>query len=304
MEGGAPGRADPGRGGETVGDVLVHAGGRREDAAAHVGNTAGLERALNGAILAALSVQDREGHIDIELVEGLVDELHEPALGLLTATRDEHDGAHIVGLPGTGHDIGGIAGVVEPGAVAIDADHDGREAVGGKAGDDIAGRLQRDVMLGRYTAEDDRDVQHGSALLDAHELDVEVEVLAGELVVRIQSDTRGGIDADDGHGHGVTAGAGKVELVTGVDVLDVGNLLGRVGEDEVVPTLAVGFGGGDVDGLLLPHLHIADRGIEAGDHLMGAAGERDGLTSVVGAVELGTVIQRAAVVGAHLLAVV
>ena len=59
-----------------------------------------------------------------------------------------------------------------------------------------------------------------------------------------------------------------------------------------------------MDGLLLAHLHVLHGGIKAGNHLVGAAGELQRLAAIVGAIELGAVIQRTAVVGAHLLAFV
>ena len=68
--------------------------------------------------------------------------------------------------------------------------------------------------------------------------------------------------------------------------------------------LAVGISGRNVHGLLLAHLHIDHSGVEALDHLAGTAGELQRLTAIVGAVELRAVVERTAVMGLDLLALV
>ena len=68
--------------------------------------------------------------------------------------------------------------------------------------------------------------------------------------------------------------------------------------------LAVGIGSRDVHGLLLADLHIDHGGVEALDHLAGTAGELQRLAAIVGAVELRAVIERAAIMGLDLLALV
>ena len=68
--------------------------------------------------------------------------------------------------------------------------------------------------------------------------------------------------------------------------------------------LAVGVDSRDVHGLLFAHLHVDHGGVEALDHLTGAAGKLQRLTAIVGAVELRAVIERAAIMGLDLLALV
>ena len=68
--------------------------------------------------------------------------------------------------------------------------------------------------------------------------------------------------------------------------------------------LAVGIGSRDVHGLLLAHLHVDNSGVEALDHLTGAAGELQRLAAIVGAIELRAVIERATIMGLDLLALV
>ena len=57
-------------------------------------------------------------------------------------------------------------------------------------------------------------------------------------------------------------------------------------------------------GLLLAHLHVDNSGVEALDHLAGAAGELQRLAAIVGAIELRTIVERAAIMSLDLLALV
>ena len=158
------GRTHAGGRGQAVRGVLVHAHGAGEHTAAHVGHAAGLEGALHGAVLASLTVKDRQRHIDLELAELAVDELHEAAAGLGAAAGNQDDRRAIVLFPGARHHIGHVSRVVEPRARAIDTDQYGHEALGGKRGDDVVGRLERDVVLGGDAAKDDCYVDHGVSL--------------------------------------------------------------------------------------------------------------------------------------------
>ena len=65
--------------------------------------------------------------------------------------------------------------------------------------------------------------------------------------------------------------------------------------------LAVGIGSRNVHGLLLAHLHVDNSGVEALDHLTGAAGELQRLAAIVGAIELRAVVERAAIMSLDLL---
>ena len=59
-----------------------------------------------------------------------------------------------------------------------------------------------------------------------------------------------------------------------------------------------------MDLLYLADFHISDSGVEALDHLAGAAGELQRLTAIVGAIELRAVVERAAIMSLDLLALV
>ena len=113
-----------------------------------------------------------------------------------------------------------------------------------------------------------------------------------------------GRHVDDHGGDGHTARRGQEELHALLDLLDVGNLLGREGQNHLGIVLAVGIGSRNVHGLLLAHLHVDNSGVEALDHLAGAAGELQRLAAIVGAIELRAVIERAAIMGLDLLALV
>ena len=108
---------------------------------------------------------------------------------------------------------------------------------------------------------------------------------------------------DDGGDRHATR-RGQEELHALLDLLDVGNLLGREGNNHLRIVLAVGIGSRDVHGLLLAHLHVDNSGVEALDHLTGAAGELQRLAAIVGAIELRAVVERAAIMGLDLLALV
>ena len=158
----ALGRADAGGSGEAVARVLVHAHGAREHAAADVGDAAGLERALEGAVLPALAVEDGQRHVDGQrLYAAVVD--NKEAAGLLAHTGDERDLLDIVGVPPAGH-VGGVARVVEPLALLRDADERELEATGKRA-DYVVGGLAGDVVLGRDSAKENRDLDHGGTFL-------------------------------------------------------------------------------------------------------------------------------------------
>ena len=109
---------------------------------------------------------------------------------------------------------------------------------------------------------------------------------------------------DDHGGDGHAARRGQEELHALLDLLDIGNLLGREGQDHLGVVLTVGIGSRDVHGLLLAHLHIDHGGIKALDHLAGTTGELQRLAAIVGAIELRAVVERAAVMGLDLLALV
>ena len=72
----------------------------------------------------------------------------------------------------------------------------------------------------------------------------------------------------------------------------------------VLGALTVRLGSRDVDGLLLANLHVEHGGVKALDHLAGAGHELDGLAAIVAGIELGAVVERAAVVGLDRLTLV
>lgn len=82
----------------------------------------------------------------------------------------------------------------------------------------------------------------------------------------------------------------------------LGHLLHRKLVDEVLAALAVGLGGLQMDVHGLADLHVAHSLVEALDHLACHAGELKRLVPVIGGVELRSVIKRAGVVDADLLA--
>ena len=142
--------------------VLVHADGAREHTAADVGDAAGLERTLEGAVLPALAVEDGKRHVDGQrLYAAVVDD--KEAAGLLAHAGDERDLLNVVGMPPAGH-VGGVARVVEPLAFLRDADERELEAAGERA-DDVVGGLAGDVVLGRDSAKENRDLDHGETFL-------------------------------------------------------------------------------------------------------------------------------------------
>ena len=142
--------------------VLVHAHGRRHHAAAHVGNAAALERTLDRTVLAALTVEHRERHVHRELAElRAVHQLEQAAAALARAAGHEHHRVDVVLLPGAAHHVCHVAGVMEPGARAVDADEDRGKAVRRQLGDDVVRGLEGDIVLGGDAAEDDGYVQHG-----------------------------------------------------------------------------------------------------------------------------------------------
>ena len=122
-------------------------------------------------------------------------------------------------------------------------------------------------------------------------------------MVGVDLDALGG-HLDNRNGNRLTAGTGKRELITHMNLVDVGHLRGGEKHDQVLAVLAIGLGTRNMDGLLLAHLHILHGSIKAGNHLVSTAGELQRLATIIGAIELGAIIQRTAVVGAHLLAFV
>ena len=179
------------------------------------------------------------------------------------------------------------------------------------------------------------DCQGLCLLLDLKQLDVEVEGLAGQAVVRVELDdvVLGGDDrqrtlahlaGDDGvrladvdddggevlvlHAHeGGLAVLGRLDghhdrlvvLVVEVEMLaelDLEHVLG-VGH-------AVGVLGLDVDVDDITYLHVLDRAVKAGNHLALHAGELDRLVALARAVEHLAVVERADVVDLDLLALV
>ena len=127
-----------------VARVLVHADGTREHAAADVGDATGLERALEGAVLPALAVEDGKRHVDGQRLYAPVMDNKEAA-GLLAHAGDERDLLDVMGVPSAGH-VGGIARVVEPLAFLRDADERELEAAGERA-DDVVSGLAGDATL-------------------------------------------------------------------------------------------------------------------------------------------------------------
>ena len=113
-----------------------------------------------------------------------------------------------------------------------------------------------------------------------------------------------GRHVDDHGGDGHAARRGQEKLHALLDLLDIGNLLGREGQNHLGIVLAVGIGSRNVHSLLLAHLHVDNSGVEALDHLAGAAGELQRLAAIVGAIELRAVVERAAIMGLNLLALV
>lgn len=69
-----------------------------------------------------------------------------------------------------------------------------------------------------------------------------------------------------------------------------------VGRDVVVAAFAVGHVGGQQKDGLVTDVHLAEGYFPAGDHLMGAEGESEGLATFNGTVEYGAVQQFASVV--------
>ena len=143
-----------------MGGVFIHAHRRGEHAAAHIRNAARLERALNGAVLAALAVEHGERYIDLELACALLGDLDKTAPRTLAATRQKRHRLHIVALPGTGDDILNIARVVQPCAIPRDADENRAKPVARKLRDDVVCRFERYIVFGGNAAEDDRNVDH------------------------------------------------------------------------------------------------------------------------------------------------
>ena len=136
--------------------VLVHAHGAGKHAAAHVGHAAHLKRALKSAVLAALAVHDRQGHIDVQAHERAV--AHNIEATLSATTGDKDDLLSVVGLPVAGH-VCRVAGVVEPLAGLGDAnEHQVKAAV--KRIDHVVGALAGDVVLGGDAAKKDCDLSH------------------------------------------------------------------------------------------------------------------------------------------------
>ena len=138
---------------------------------------------------------------------------------------------------------------------------------------------------------------------DLEELDVEVEVLAGHLVVHVKRDVAV-LDLGHGGGEGVAGGVCQHDLLTGGEALGAGQHAHGNGLDEVLALLAVSLGGRDVDVDDLADLHVLHGRVEAADHLAGHAGELQRLVAVTGGVELGAVVERAHVVDLDLLALV
>ena len=145
--------------------ILIHAHGACKHAAAHVRDATNLERALNGAILTALAMEDRKGHVNLKLTELTVNKLEETAASIGCAAGNQHYGSTIVLLPGTRHHIGNLARIVKPGAVAIDADQHRVEALRIERRDNVIGGFKGDIVLGGDTAEQDGDVGHGDCPL-------------------------------------------------------------------------------------------------------------------------------------------
>ena len=146
---------------EAVRRVLVHAKGAREHAAAYERQVRGLEKRLRDAVLAALAVQHRQHHVDGDAPERAVGEVLEQATLL---AGNQHHGQHVVGRPGVAlAHVGLVSGVVQPRAVARDADELELVVEPVELGKDVGGGAQRDVVLGGGAAK-----QHGDAEVLAH----------------------------------------------------------------------------------------------------------------------------------------
>ena len=152
---------------QALGHILVHAGGRADHIRADEGQFQQAQQALQGAVLATGAVDDREDHIDGR---------HAAAVDGLQAGRAAGTGHHAqlraagdqgdrIGVIGIGQPVGRIA--QEPAAVLVHADQHGFKALGVQGRNDIARRLQRDLVFGRLAAENDANpgLAHACVLL-------------------------------------------------------------------------------------------------------------------------------------------
>ena len=133
-------------------------------------------------------------------------------------------------------------------------------------------------------------------IVHIHQLDVEVQLFTGQLVIGIEGDVLV-ILGGDLHGDGLTHAGLQHHLLTHIQLLGAGQLLQLQGENGAGIGIAVGLIGHQVDIHLVTNLHIGHGGIKAGDHHASAADELQGLAPLVGGIKLGTVVQGAAVVG-------
>ena len=130
-----------------LGDALVHADGRREDAGTDVGHVERFEMALDHAVLTERPVQRREHH---HIVRQFLVELPEPdSLVVVEQVVGRGEGVDLVEV---GQDPGGV----DPALVVGEPDRRDREPRFECRGDDAACRDARDLVLGRRAAVDDR----------------------------------------------------------------------------------------------------------------------------------------------------
>ncbi len=137
--------------------------------------------------------------------------------------------------------------------------------------------------------------QAGIRSHDLHELDVEVELLSGHLVVGVQSDiglVLGGHSDREGLAHHIS----EEDALTDVEVLGAGELGDLDREDLLGVGHAIGLLRHEVDVDSVADLHVSDRLVKAADHHARTADEVQGLAAVVGGVELGTVVEGSPVV--------
>ena len=141
------------------------------------------------------------------------------------------------------------------------------------------------------------------AIGDLEQLDLEVERLAGHLVIEVEGDG-GVIHRIDRGGHRLSHGATQDHAHAHARVLGARHVGDGHANDHVVAALAIGLGRLKTHVDRLANLHVAHGRVKAGDHLASHAREAQRLVAVAGRVKLGAVVKRAHVVHGYTLTLV